>query len=69
MSRINVGINASVNDFAIQGVKDTAAETTLVSDRVVAQLPEKVPMLEQVLELIVLRKHRATIDILGAALG
>jgi predicted aconitase with swiveling domain len=46
-------IDASVNGFAIQAVINTAAENTLASDRVVAQLPEKAPMLEQVLELIV----------------
>ncbi|KAH3733241.1 hypothetical protein DPMN_039666 [Dreissena polymorpha] len=62
-------INASVNGFAIQAMIDTAAENTLASDRIVAQFPEKVPMLEQVLELIVLRKHGATIDVVGAALG
>ncbi|KAH3868040.1 hypothetical protein DPMN_031176 [Dreissena polymorpha] len=62
-------IDASVNGFAIQAVINTAAENTLSSDRVVAQLPEKVAMLEQVLELIVLRKDRATIDVVGAALG
>ncbi|KAH3838282.1 hypothetical protein DPMN_111690 [Dreissena polymorpha] len=40
-------IDASVNGFAIQAVINTAAENTLASDRVVAQLPEKVPMWEQ----------------------
>ncbi|KAH3748685.1 hypothetical protein DPMN_183134 [Dreissena polymorpha] len=62
-------IDASVNGFAIQAVLNTAAENTLASDRVVAQLPEKVPMWEQVLELIVLQKHEVTIDVVGAALG
>ncbi|KAH3813528.1 hypothetical protein DPMN_141989 [Dreissena polymorpha] len=62
-------INASVNGFAIHAVIDTAAENALASDRIVAQLPKKVPMLEQVLELTVLRTHRASIDVVGAALG
>ncbi|KAH3737755.1 hypothetical protein DPMN_044349 [Dreissena polymorpha] len=40
-------INASVNDLAIQAVIDTATEDTLVLGRVVAQLPKKLPVLEQ----------------------
>ncbi|KAH3779114.1 hypothetical protein DPMN_180593 [Dreissena polymorpha] len=62
-------VDARVNGIEVQAVVEKAAEVTLVSDRVVGQLPEKVPMLEQVFELIVLRKHEATIDVVGAALG
>ncbi|KAH3738030.1 hypothetical protein DPMN_044635 [Dreissena polymorpha] len=62
-------VDARVNGIEVQAVVETAAEVTLVSDQVVDQLQEKVPMLEQVFELIVLRKHEATIDVVGAALG
>ena len=60
-------INLSVNDLAIQAVKDTATEDTLVLDRVVAQLPEKLPVLEQVRECEwVVHKQVDTIDGVGA---
>ncbi|KAH3844350.1 hypothetical protein DPMN_086608 [Dreissena polymorpha] len=63
-------INASVNDLAIQAVIDTATEDTLVLGRVVAKLPKKLPVLEQVRECEwVVHKQVDTIDGVGAALG
>ncbi|KAH3786337.1 hypothetical protein DPMN_164444 [Dreissena polymorpha] len=56
-------INARGNGVAIQAVIDTAAGNTLISDWIIAQLPEKVPMVEQV------HKHKDTIDGVRAALG
>ena len=41
-------VKVRLNGLAVQAVVDTAAEVTLVSDRVVAQLSEKVPVLEHV---------------------
>ncbi|KAH3751187.1 hypothetical protein DPMN_185736 [Dreissena polymorpha] len=41
-------VNARVNGIEAQDVVDTAAEVTLVLDRVGAQLPEAVPVLEHV---------------------
>ncbi|KAH3898042.1 hypothetical protein DPMN_022239 [Dreissena polymorpha] len=55
-------IDANMNDLAIQ------AEDTLVLDRVVVQLPEKLPVFEQVREWVV-HKYADTIDGVGAALG
>ncbi|KAH3801425.1 hypothetical protein DPMN_155075 [Dreissena polymorpha] len=42
-------VEVKLNGLVIQAVVDTAAEVTLVSDRVIAQLSAKVPVLEQVL--------------------
>ncbi|KAH3781668.1 hypothetical protein DPMN_159569 [Dreissena polymorpha] len=41
-------VNVRVNGLVVQAVVDTTAEVTLVSYRVVAQLPEEVPVLEHV---------------------
>ncbi|KAH3876912.1 hypothetical protein DPMN_000764 [Dreissena polymorpha] len=41
-------VDVRVNGLEVKAVVDTAAEVTLVSDRVVAQLPEEVPVLEHV---------------------
>jgi len=41
-------VDVRVNGLVVKAVVDTAAEVTLVSDRVVAQLPEDVPVLEHV---------------------
>ena len=41
-------VDVRVKGLVVKAVVDTAAEVTLVSDRVVAQLPEDVPVLEHV---------------------
>ncbi|KAH3707172.1 hypothetical protein DPMN_066569 [Dreissena polymorpha] len=41
-------VHVRVNGLVVQAVVDSAAEVTLVSDRVVAQLPVEVPVLEHV---------------------